>query len=114
MGLYPWSGPLAQIRFALEGGGELHLPIKSDALDKLIEQFRLLGIKKNGKNDQPTDSRRKSATAFNQLLTGLSYKRTITLVPIFTWSNRSATSSFSMRTHPEETDFPMDSGSVVP
>ena len=39
---YPMSGPLAQIRFALEGGGELHLPIKSDALDKLIEQFRLL------------------------------------------------------------------------
>ena len=46
---YPMSGTLAQVRFALEGGGELRLPIKSDALDKLIEQFRLLSINKDGK-----------------------------------------------------------------
>lgn len=46
---YPMSGPLAQIRFALEGGGELHLPMTSDALDKLIEQFRMLSTKNIGK-----------------------------------------------------------------
>jgi hypothetical protein len=43
---YPLSGTSVQIRFALEGGSELHLPIKSDALYKFIEQFRLLSIKK--------------------------------------------------------------------
>ena len=47
---YPMTGTLAQVRFALEGGSELRLPIKSDALDKLIEQFRLLSSKKNGKS----------------------------------------------------------------
>lgn len=43
---YPLSGTSVQIRFALEGGSELHLPIKSDALYKFIQQFRLLSIKK--------------------------------------------------------------------
>ena len=40
--------------------------------------------------------------------------RTTTWVPISTASNRSATSSFSMRMQPEETDFPMVAGSFVP
>jgi hypothetical protein len=43
---YPLSGTSVQVRFALEGGSELHLPIKSDALYKFIEEFRLLSIKK--------------------------------------------------------------------
>ncbi len=47
---YPMTTTLVQVRFALEGGMEIHLPIESHALDKLIEEVRAMSIKKNGKS----------------------------------------------------------------
>ena len=43
---YPLSGTSVQLRFVLEGGSELHLPIKSVALDNLIEQLAAAHAKK--------------------------------------------------------------------
>jgi hypothetical protein len=42
---YPLSGTKVQVRFALEGGMEIHLPIHSMALTKLTEQFAASHVK---------------------------------------------------------------------
>jgi hypothetical protein len=43
---YPMSGTMVQVRFALEGGTELHLPIQGIALDKMMEQLAAMHTKK--------------------------------------------------------------------
>ena len=46
---YPMSGTMVQVRFALEGGYELHLPINGIALGKLTEQLAASQAKKKKK-----------------------------------------------------------------
>jgi hypothetical protein len=43
---YPITATLVQLRFSLEDGSELHLPIESGALDKLMEQLAAMHTKK--------------------------------------------------------------------
>ena len=43
---YPMTTTLVQVRLLLEGGNELHLPIQSLALDKLVKEMAALHNKK--------------------------------------------------------------------
>ena len=44
---YPMTTTLVQVRFALEGGSEIHLPIEDAALEKLIGQLASMKTNKN-------------------------------------------------------------------
>lgn len=46
---YPMTTTLVQVRFSLEDGSELHLPIKGVALDKLTEQLATFHSEKQKK-----------------------------------------------------------------
>jgi hypothetical protein len=46
---YPMTTSLVQVRFALEGGTEIHLPIQGVALEKLMNQLAALHPSKKKK-----------------------------------------------------------------
>ena len=46
---YPMTTTLVQVRFALEGGAEIHLPIQGVALDKMTEQLAAMHKQKKKK-----------------------------------------------------------------